>query len=116
MSLADIKASLERTGYPVTYRAWPVPAAPPLPFICYMVTGTDNFYADNEVYCKIERVQIELYTKLKDLAAEARVEAAMLNWPWQKTESYLDAEQCYQILYEIEVQLCQMLKIKCNLI
>lgn len=103
MNLADVKASLERTGYPVTYGTWPVSAAPPLPFICYAVVGSDNFYADSKVYCKIERVQIELYTKSKDFAAETRVEAALLTWPWEKTESYLNTERCYQILYEIEV-------------
>lgn len=102
MSLNDIQTMLEASGLPVTYRSWPIKEAPPLPFICYLVSYSSNFMADGRVYCPIDHIQVELYTKHKDPDAEAAVEAA-LTLPWQKTEEYIDTEECYQILYEIEV-------------
>ena len=36
MTLAQLKDLLMSTGLPVTYRAWPEAAAPPLPFLCYL--------------------------------------------------------------------------------
>lgn len=103
MTLSELGALLKTTGLPVSYRAWPENGAPPLPFVCYLEAGSNNFSADGVVYCPIKRVQVELYTKLKDPEAEDKVEAALSSFFWEKTETYLDTEKCFQILYEIEV-------------
>ena len=100
MSLEEIKKLLETAGLPVAYRAFPVGNAPPLPFVCYLFSSTNNF---NAVYQVINRISIELYTESKDLEAENAVEAALKGLCWEKSEEYLDDEQCYEIIYEIEV-------------
>lgn len=103
MSLEEIKALLETTGLPVAYRAFPVGKAPPLPFICYLFSYTNNFDADDQVYQVINRITIELYTEEKDPETEALVETALAGLCWEKSEEYLDDERCYEIIYEIEV-------------
>lgn len=103
MTLEKLANLLASTGLPVTYLDWPEGAAPPLPFICYLVAYSNNFYADGELYLTVQRIHVELYTKVKDLDAESRVEDALRKIPWQKSETYLNTEKCYQILYEIEV-------------
>ena len=103
MTLQALATLLAGTGLPVTYRAWPVKKAPPLPYICYFVGYSNNFAADGKVYHPINHIQVELYTRRKDPAAEEAVESALLDLYWDKTETYIDTEQCYQILYEIEV-------------
>ncbi len=103
MTLEELNKQLETTGFPVTYRAWPEKEAPPLPFICYLVTYSNNFSADGCVYHEIDHIQVELYTKQKDPEAEDKVENVLSSLYWQKTEEYIDTERCYQILYEIEV-------------
>ena len=55
------------------------------------------------MYQKINHIQVELYTKLKDPELEDKVEQALSSFFWDKTEEYIDSERCYQILYEIEV-------------
>lgn len=45
MELQELKERLEQTGFPVAYYSFPENEAPPLPFICYLVTGSDNFAA-----------------------------------------------------------------------
>lgn len=103
MTLPEIKTMLDTTGLPVTYRAWPIDEAPPMPYICYLVAFSNNFGADNVVYWPINHLQIELYTELKDPESEGKVEAALSSLYWEKTETYIDEEKCYQIMYEIEV-------------
>lgn len=89
----------------VTYRAWRVGEAPDLPYICYYSTGSDNFGADNIVYHSRRPVRIELYTKAKDLAVEAAIEAALAAGGvfWERDESYIDDEQVYMTIYEVEI-------------
>lgn len=103
MELKQIKEMLEATGFPVVYRAWPIDEAPPLPYICYLVVYSNNFGADDTVYWPINHLQIELYTELKDPESEGKIEMALSSLYWEKTETYIDTEGCYQILYEIEV-------------
>ena len=103
MTLESLYQLLESTGLPVVYRAWPIDGAPELPYICYLSAYSNNFSADGVVYQPIDHVQIELYTKDKNPEAEGRVESALSSIFWEKSETYIDTEQCYQILYEVEV-------------
>lgn len=103
MTLENLYQLLESTGLPVVYREWPIDGAPELPYICYLTTYSNNFSADGVVYQPIDHVQIELYTKDKNPEAEGRVENALSSLFWDKSETYIDTEQCYQILYEVEV-------------
>lgn len=108
MTLAELKnilTSIPGFSNKVAYRAFPKGKAPQLPFICYLCTNTNNFDADNTVYHVIQGVDIELYTKMKDTASETAVETALNNnhIVWEKYEDYLDNEECYQIIYEVEV-------------
>lgn len=97
--------SVEGFTNKVVYRAWPVGQSPPLPFIVYLVDGSDNFGADNIVYKAINRVNIELYSNNKDTTSEGLIESLLdsLSIYWEKDETYLDDEQCYEIIYSIEV-------------
>lgn len=103
MTLEDLKNILAATGYPVTYREWPENKVPPMPYICYLSLNSNNFSADAGVYITIKQVQVELYTKEKNIEAEDKVEKALSSFHWEKTENYIDSEKCYQIAYEIEV-------------
>lgn len=101
--MEELKALLETSGLPVVYHAWPVGEAPPLPYLCYLTAYSNNFAADGVVYCPIDHIQVELYTKQKEPQTEDKVEKALSSFFWEKSETYLDTERCYQILYEIEV-------------
>lgn len=104
MKMQEIKAALDKIGLPVAYRSFPENQAPALPYMCYYVSGSRNFAADGKVYEKINQVQIELYTDRKEELVEEKVEEVLDTLAvWEKTETYLDTEKCYQILYEIEV-------------
>ena len=101
--LNDALKSIDGFSNKVAYRAFPVGKAPKLPFICYLATSTDNFDADNSVYHVLQGVDVELYTAKKSEDTEALIEAKFkeLNIVWDKTEEWLDSENCYEIVYSI---------------
>lgn len=110
MTLAELKTALEGVNDnafrdKVAYRAFPINAAPELPFICYKETDTSNFLADSKVYYKIQGVDIELYSDEKDVDSENAIEE-MLNenlLVWDKSEYYIDSEDMLQVVYEITI-------------
>lgn len=103
MTLEELKASLEATGLPVVYGAFPESDAPALPVICYLETDSNNFYADGVVYYSQNSIQVELYLKYRSFLVERKVEKALKAFAWEKSVDYLSSERCYEIIYEIEV-------------
>ena len=89
----------------VVYNAWPVGEAPPLPYVCYYSTGSDNFAADNIVYDSGRSVRIELYARSKDLATEAAIEAKLTSEGvyWTRDESYIADEKVFMTIYEVQI-------------
>jgi len=92
---------LKSTGLPVAYHHFTSPPSPP--YIVYLFAYSSNFGADNKVHSQADNYQVELYTKTKDPAAEALIEGLFdaNEIYWDKTETYIESEGLYQILYEI---------------
>ena len=96
--------ALAGTHLPTVYRAWPEGQAPALPFVCYRERGVANFAADNTAYTSAVDFDVELYSREKDLASEALVEGVLSSFGvWGKTETYIDSEKCYCIVYTIQL-------------
>jgi len=89
----------------VAYQSFPEDQAVDLPVIVYEVVRSDNFGGDNVVYHPINQIEVQLYTVNKDLTSEAALEAALKGAGifWNKTETYLPDERCYQIIYEFSL-------------
>ena len=105
MTLAQLKSVLDGTGIPVTYRTWEIGHVPPMPYICFLATGSDNFAADGIVYHSNTHVNVELYMESIDESVMREVQDAMdaAGIYWESDIFYLDTERCYQIIYECEV-------------
>lgn len=105
MTLEALKAVLEGTGLPTVYGSWPTGAAPALPWLCFRALGSDNLFADGDVYYTGVPARVELYSRRKDPATEDLVEYALsiAGIPWEKTETFVQSEDCNLITYEIEV-------------
>ena len=103
MALDEIAERLRLTSLPFTYNQWPPNKSPDLPFVCYRFVGSNNLHADGGVYYSGSSVDMELFTKVKDPAVETVLEQAMTGIHWEKSETYIESQQCFRILYEIEV-------------
>jgi hypothetical protein len=98
---AALFALLKTTGLPVAYHHFTSP--PATPYIVYLFAYSSNFGADNKVHSQADNYQVELYTKTKDPAAEALIEGLFDEHDiyWEKSETYIESEGLYQVLYEI---------------
>lgn len=101
MTQKELAGRLVGIGLPVAYLAFRTRQTPP--YVCYLYTYDTKFFADDTVYFSVGHYQVELYTSVKSPDAEALVEGALSGLCWEKSETYLDSERLYQILYEIEV-------------
>lgn len=101
MNEATLFALLKTTGLPVAYHHFNSPPSPP--YIVYLFSYSSNFGADNRVHSQADNYQVELYTTKKDPASEKLVEDLFdtNDIYWDKTETYIDSEGLYQVLYEI---------------
>ena len=102
MSIQKLYTALSATGISVAYRSFITPQTPP--FIVYLYSGSDDFYADNENYVQVGNWQVELYAQTKDIASEQTVEKALkeAGFTWAKYEAWLNEEDLLQILYLIQ--------------
>lgn len=105
MTDKEVADMIKETDLPTAYYQYPMKMVPPLPYTVYYYPNTDNFGADDKVYTQISALNIELYTKDKSPAVEAKLETVLAshNLFWNKTEAYIDSEHMYEVLYEMEI-------------
>ena len=91
---------------PSAYDRFAEGESPDPPFICYLVPGNDNFAADGKAYFKVDQVNIELYTDLKDPETENKVEAVLDSHGvfYDRTEVWIESERLYEVLYSFEME------------
>lgn len=105
MCREKLEAILEDLGIPYRYFMFEKKEAVEPPFLVWYLPGTRNFSADGKVYCQISKLNLELYTDKKDFELERKLETILKEEElfWNKTEGFLDDEQMYEVLYEMEV-------------
>lgn len=105
MTEQEVYQMVKSIGFPVAYHHFEEGQSPDLPFLVYLYPESNNFSADGIVYQKITELDIELYTDKKNLNAEKKIETVLKKngFFYNKTETYLDTEKMYEVLYEMEV-------------
>lgn len=104
MEIKELGELLEKV-YPTAYWSFPEKKAPAMPYLVFFEDASNNFAADNRVYHHRKSISVELMTKIKDPAAEKAVEKAFDDAEiyWEKTETHLDDEDAYEVIYTLEV-------------
>lgn len=99
--MEELLQMLNEIQIPFAYHHFAEGESPEPPFICYLLPGSDNFSADGKVYYKINEIHIELYTDLKDLAVEQKVEDVLDGHGiyYNKSETWIESEKLYEVLY-----------------
>ncbi len=105
MSHEEVMAMMGEMGLSFAYHHFAEGESPEPPFSVFLYPGADNFAADGKVYYKINRLDIEVYTDLKDIDLEQRVEAVLDEHGifYAKSEVWIEEEHLYEVLYEMEV-------------
>lgn len=102
--MEELLQILEEIGLPFAYHHFAEGESPEPPFVVYLLPGSNNFGADGKVYYKIHEAHLELYTDLKDLELEQKVEDALDEHGifYNKTETWIESERLYEVLYIFE--------------
>lgn len=97
---------LRQIGIPFAYDHFAQSEALKPPFITYLYPNTNHFVADGKNYFKKIRVNLELYTDLKDLTVERKVESVLddASIVYAKSENWISSEKLYEVLYEFEMK------------
>lgn len=103
MTIQELAAGLKATDLPVAYHHFKKP--PALPYLVYLYSYSSDLMADGMNYKDISNFQVELYSDKKDLASELIVENKLrdLDLPYFKTETWIETEELYQVLYEVQI-------------
>ena len=90
---------------PYAYHHFVEGESPDPPFLVFLYPNSDNFAADGVVYFKVNQLNIELYTDIKDVELEETVEAVLDKHGifYEKSEVWIESENLYEVLYQMEV-------------
>ena len=105
MSFDEIVTMIGDMELPFAYHHFAEGESPEPPFLIYVTPGSNNFGADGKVYFKAKQLDVELYTDKKMPELEEQVEAVLAQHEiyYTKTETFIDSEELYEVLYEMEV-------------
>ena len=105
MKYEDVLSMVDEIGLPYAYDHFAEGEVPDTPYVVFLFPASDNFSADGRVYCKINELNIEMYSDIKDPESEELIEAVLDEHGlfYQKTETWIDEEKLYEVLYEMEV-------------
>lgn len=105
MTYREIQNIIDGFDYPSAYYQFPDGTGVQPPFICWLVTGDNDFMADDVNYQAIRPLVIEFYTDAKDFAGESAIEARLteLGISCAKEETYIDTERMHETIYTMEV-------------
>lgn len=105
MTHKEVMDLVEKINIPSAYHHFAEGAVVNPPFLVYLYPSSNNFSADGKVYCKIHRLDFELYTDKKDIKLERQVETVLDKYGlfYEKTEVWIEKEKLYEVLYEMEV-------------
>lgn len=103
MTFEEIKIMLEGAGLPLAYDHFAEGESPDPPFLVFLSQTSDNFGADNVVYASFPEVNVELYTDKKNPKFEKKLEKIFAGNDiyWNKSETWIDSERMYEVLYEL---------------
>ena len=105
MTHQEVLEMMNEMKLPYAYHHFVEGESPDPPFLVFLYPGSDNFAADGKVYFKVNRLNIELYTDLKDVELEETVEAVLDKHGifYEKSEVWIESENLYEVLYQMEV-------------
>ena len=105
MTYEEIHTMAKEPGFPAAYSHFAEGESPKPPFLIFRTPASHNFRADAGVYRKVLKLEIELYTGMKDPEAETRVEDVLDSHGifYDKHEIWIGQERLYEVLYEMEV-------------
>ena len=96
MTYDDVITMLEEAGLPLAYDHFAEGESPDPPFLVFLYPGSDNMFADDTVFKKID---------VKDPETETQIEDILIahDLPYEKSEVWIESEKLYEVLYQTQI-------------
>lgn len=94
------------TGFTVAFDGLSNEEQITFPYIDVQTPRTETYGADNITYYKVQKVELRLYTKYKDITSENTLETKLTELELYYTKQdvgHIDDQSCYEVDYEIGV-------------
>lgn len=105
MTFEETMAMLQEADLPLAYDHFAEGESPDPPFLVFLFPESENVFADDTVYQKVEDLNVELYTDRKDPRLEKKLETILMErqCPYVKTEVWISDERMYEVLYQTQI-------------
>ena len=105
MTPSEVKIMVEELGIPSAYYQFADNTELSPPFVCYFFTPSNDLSADNINYVRIEKLNIELYTDVKDFDLEKQLEQILTEHEifFAKEETNIDSERMHETIYTSDI-------------
>lgn len=105
MTTGEVKLMIESVGIPSAYYKFKDNTRQQPPFICFFYGDSTDEIADNINYVRKVPLYVELYTDVKDIDLETRVETALNSHElvYMKQSVYIDSERMHETIYTTEL-------------
>lgn len=105
MTPSEVKIMVEELGIPSTYYQFADNTELAPPFVCYFFTPSNDLSADNINYVRVEKLNIELYTDVKDFDLEKQLEQILTEHEifFAKEETNIDSERMHETIYTSDI-------------
>ena len=105
MTYEEIANIIGSLGFPFAYHHFSSDTERAPQFICFYYEQSDDLYADNTNYKRIDSLIVEFYSAYKDIPAELNIEAVFKQneMTFSKDELFIEDDIMYETIYNIEV-------------
>ena len=101
MELSELNELLNTLDIPVAYSHFK--DLTETPFLIYYVQNEGIRGADNKNMLSEKNIRIELYSDLKNIELETKLEEMLIEYELDKNETYIESEQLLQVSYEFSM-------------
>jgi hypothetical protein len=107
MTRKEVAQMVESIGLPYAYYQFDEDTAQAPPFVVFFFSTSNDLYADQTNYQRIDSLSIEFYSSEVDFDTEEAIETILndAGLTFYKEQSYIESERIWQTAYDMEIVL-----------
>lgn len=107
MTRKEVAQMVDSIGLPYAYYQFDEDTAQAPPFVVFFFSSSNDLYADQTNYQRIENLSIEFYSSEVDFDTEEAIETILndAGLTFYKEQSFIESERMWQTAYDMDVLL-----------
>lgn len=107
MTRKEVAQMVDSIGLPYAYYQFDEDTAQAPPFVVFFFSSSNDLYADQTNYQRIDSLSIEFYSSEVDFDTEETIEAILndAGLTFYKEQSFIESERIWQTAYDMEIVL-----------